>query len=797
MDEDMNTGEEKKKIVAVDEVLPQKLFILPLRMRPIFPGIVAPILVTDDEMKKMVDFAYDGSRIIGFIFAKEEFQKFEELKKEDLFEVGTVAKIFKKVELPDGNYSVLVNTIKRFKVKKYLSERPYFVTAVEYSDDISPDEDDMEYKALAQAMLADIKYVIENNPLMSQEMKLNLININESPDKIADIVAGILNITPYEQQEILEIFDPKKRIEHLLVLLNKEKEMLKMQNKIRKEIEEKVSKRQRDYFLKEQLKLIKEELGLEKDSKTQDLDNFKARYKEIKEFLGEEGREKIEKELNKLSLLEPVSAEYGVVRNYIETVLSLPWKNKTDDNLDIKRARSILDSDHYGLDDVKERILEFLAVKKIKPDSKGSIIILVGPPGVGKTSIGRSLARAMGRKFFRFSLGGMRDESEIKGHRRTYVGAMPGKIMQALSVVKSKNPVIMLDEIDKLGVSYQGDPSAALLEVLDPEQNYSFRDHYIDIPFDLSETLFICTANTLDTIPRPLLDRMEIIRLSGYIDDEKVEIGRRYLVKKSLTQHGLSKTQVSFPKKSILDICKKYARQAGVRDLEKMIDKIMRKVALKYAEYDGEEPFKITITPKLIEKYLGAPYFTKEEWQKIIKPGMVRGLAWTAYGGTTLILEAVLLDGKGGFKMTGQIGDVMSESASIAYSYVKSVAKKYKIDNDIFENKLIHLHIPEGATPKDGPSAGITMATVFLSLLTGKKIDNDLAMTGELSLTGNVLPVGGIREKVVAAKRFGVKRIILPDANKSDYEKIPEKVKRGITVYFVKKMSDVERIIFE
>jgi len=685
--------------------------------------------------------------------------------------------------------------MKRFTVKKIISFEPYITAAVEYFDEEENDDNDIELRALTQAMLADIKFVIENNPLMTQEMKLNLMNINEEPGKMADIIVSILNIPPAEQQKILETFDIKKRLERLLILLNKEKEMLKMQNKIRKEIEEKVANRQREYFLREQLKMIKDELGMEKDEKTQDVDEFRTRYEKISSALPEEVSGKIEKELEKLNLLEPVSAEYGVVRNYLDTLLSLPWAEKSTDNIEIARARKILDNDHYGLQDVKDRILEFLAVKKIKPDSRGSIILFVGPPGVGKTSVGRSLARSMNREFFRFSLGGMRDESEIKGHRRTYVGAMPGKIMQAMSIVKTKNPVIMLDEIDKLGISFQGDPSAALLEVLDPEQNYAFRDHYLDVPFDLSEVLFISTANTLDTIPRPLLDRMETIRLSGYIDEEKTEIGKRYLVPKSMEKHGINKKSVKFPKKSITEICKKYARQAGVRDLEKLIDKIMRKVALKYAE--SGEALTMTITPKCVEKFLGQPYFTKEEWQRITKPGMVRGLAWTALGGTTLVIEAVAVEGKGGLKLTGQLGEVMTESANIAYSFISANKETFGISKEALDHTAVHLHVPEGATPKDGPSAGITMAVALYSLFKKEKIANDLAMTGELSLTGNVLPVGGIREKVVAAKRNGVKEIILPEANKNDYDKIPAKIKKGLNIHFVRKMSEVIRIITE
>ncbi len=784
----------EKKIVAVDDLLPRKLFVFPLRMRPIFPGIVAPVLVTDEPLKNMINDVMQREHIMGFVYLKNEVADITEIKKTDLYKVGTVARVFKKVELPDGSYNILVNTLKRFTIKKVLSMDPYITVAVEYHEE-KIDRDDIELKALMQAMLADVKFIIENNPLLTEEMKLNLVNINEHPGRMVDIIVSILNVSPEEQQSVLELYEIKERIRSTLLLLNKEKEMLKLQNKIRADIEEKVAQRQRDFFLNEQLKYIKQELGLEKDEKTQDSESFRARFEKLKHAFNEETTEKVERELEKLELLEPASAEYGVVRSYLDTILSLPWDLRTEDRIDIARARKILNTDHYGLEDVKERILEFLAVRKIKPDSKGSIVLLVGPPGVGKTSVGKSLARAMGRKFFRFSLGGMRDEAEIKGHRRTYVGAMPGKIMQAMSIVKTINPVIMLDEIDKLGTSYQGDPSSALLEVLDPEQNISFRDHYLDVPFDLSHVLFVCTANTLDTIPRPLLDRMEMISLSGYIDEEKIEIGRRYLIPKSMKEHGIPKNAVTFAKSALVDLCRYYARQSGVRDLEKFIDKIMRKIALKYAE-KGDE-MHTAVSAANLEKYLGAPMFTKEEWQKISRPGMVRGLAWTSYGGSTLLIEAVFIEGKGGLKLTGQLGEVMSESASIAYSYAMTAAERFHIDNSIFEKKVIHIHLPEGATPKDGPSAGISLATAILSLLIDKKISNNFAMTGELSLTGHVLPVGGIREKVVAAKRFGVKEIIMPEANKVDFDKIPEKVREGITVHYVKRMTDVEKILFE
>ncbi len=507
-----------------------------------------------------------------------------------------------------------------------------------------------------------------------------------------------------------------------------------------------------------------------------------------------EVKEQAENELEKFSLMDPNSSEFIVTRNYLETIVSLPWQDPPAKKLDIRQAQKILDDDHYGLEDVKERILEYLAVREIKKDTKGSILCLVGPPGVGKTSVGKSIARALNRKFFRFSVGGMRDEAEIKGHRRTYVGAMPGKILQGLKIVKVKNPVFMIDEIDKLGASYQGDPSSALLEVLDPEQNVEFRDHYLDLPFDVSHILFITTANTLDTVPAPLLDRMEVIRLSGYIDQEKVLIARRYLIPKSMDRNGLKKGDVKYYKKTLMTIAVKYAREAGLRDYEKALDRIHRKIARK--SITGKINFPVKIEPENLKEYLGKPLFYEDRYKKIVKPGMAIGLAWTSLGGAILTVEAVSNPGKEGFKLTGQMGDIMQESANIAYTYVRHIASGFNISPDYFSDNMIHLHIPAGATPKDGPSAGITMASTLLSLATGRKIKNSLAMTGELSLIGRVLPIGGLKEKVIAARSNNIKEIILPEQNRRDLEDIPEHIKKGITFHLVSDMSQVIERIF-
>ncbi|RKY01662.1 MAG: endopeptidase La, partial [Spirochaetes bacterium] len=528
------------------------------------------------------------------------------------------------------------------------------------------------------------------------------------------------------------------------------------------------------------------------DAKSSDYRKFKEMLDSLK--LEGEAKEKAYEELEKLSLTDSHSPEYPVIRNYLETITSLPWNTMSNENINITKARKILNEDHYDLDEVKERILEFLSIKKLKPETKGSILCLVGPPGVGKTSVGRSIARAMSRRFFRFSLGGMRDEAEIKGHRRTYIGAMPGKIIQALKIVKTKNPVIMLDEIDKLGVSFQGDPSSALLEVLDPEQNVEFRDHYLDVPFDLSHILFITTANTLDTIPSPLLDRMEVIRLSGYIEEEKIEIGRRYIIPRSIERHGLKQDDVRFDRSALKEILQGYVKEAGLRNFEKAIDKINRKVARRYLE--KEITFPYIVKKENIKDFLGERTFIEELSSRITRPGIAIGLAWTPLGGATLTIESILIPGKGELKLTGSLGDVMVESANIALSYVRSIMLKYRVKENLFEHNFIHLHVPAGATPKDGPSAGITMASAMLSLITGKKLKDKLAMTGELSLVGNVLPVGGIKEKVIAAKRARMKEIILPKENQKDLNEIPDYIKKGIQFHLVKTMNDVEKLVF-
>ncbi|NLZ77158.1 MAG: endopeptidase La, partial [Spirochaetales bacterium] len=626
----------------------------------------------------------------------------------------------------------------------------------------------------------------------SEEMRLNMVNIDH-PGKLADFIASILNVDRAEQQDILETLVVRSRIEKVLVFIKNEQNIAQVQAKIQARVNKKLEKNQRDYFLREELKSIQQELGLTTNPKVELIERLRKKFKSLP--LNEEARETVDRELSRLEMMESASPEYSITRTYLEIISDLPWKDPKPENFSIESARRILEKDHYGMKDVKDRILEFLAVRKKKRDTKGSIICLVGPPGVGKTSVGVSIARALKKEYFRFSVGGMNDESEIKGHRRTYIGAMPGKIVQGLRITKSKNPVFLIDEIDKMGISYQGDPASALLEVLDPEQNTAFRDTYLDIPFDVSQVLFIVTANTLETIPRPLLDRMEVIRLSGYTSDEKLAIGRKYLVPKSLEKHGLSKKEIRYSSAILRKIADEYAREAGVRNFEKSLDRINRKVALKLVEHpDLATP--VVIREEQLTEYLGQPVFVEDEILKADKPGMAIGLAWTSMGGDTLVIEAQNTPGKGEVKLTGQLGDVMQESVSIAHTYVKAHADRFRIDPRWFDHNNVHLHVPEGATPKDGPSAGITMTVALYSLITDQVMAPNLAMTGELTLKGKVMPIGGLKEKILAAKRNRIKEIIIPQFNKRDLDELDDEVKKGVTFHSVGTIEEVLRLAF-
>ncbi len=776
-------------IVSSDNFLPNKLTIIPLTSRPIFPGIFTPLMIDAPEDVKIIEESCDKDGFIGIVLLKNQN---ENPTVSDLYRVGTAARIIKKVNLPDGGVNVFISTQKRFKIRRTLHQSAPMAVAVDYLED--EEADTFEVKALTRALISEMKEVSQNNPLFSEEMRLNMVNI-DNPGKIADFIASILNVEKEEQQKILETLNVRERMEQVLVFIKKEQELLRVQKKIQKELNERIEKNQRENFLREEMRSIQEELGETAEGNATDYQKFKKKIEELA-FEGEI-KESVESELEKFRLLDPNSSEYIGTRNFLDLVCNLPWKMETVNDYDLVRAKKVLENDHFGLEDVKKRIIEYLAVRKLKGDCKGSILLLVGPPGVGKTSVGRSIANAMNKPFYRFSVGGMHDEAEIKGHRRTYIGAMPGKIIQGLKITKSKSPVFMIDEIDKMGVSHNGDPAAALLEVLDPEQNVSFRDNYLDLPFDVSNVFFILTANSLDSIPGPLLDRAEIIQLSGYIDQEKIEIAKKYLIPKNLEKNGLKKNQVKYSKSAIIKIAQEYARESGVRNFEKCLDKIHRKLITEFLmnEDQTQEILEktITIEENDLYKYLGKPVFDESEIKVASKPGTAIGLAWTSMGGDTLLIESTCFAGKGGLILTGQMGDVMKESSQIAFNW----ARKFVLDRGAkkskwFDENIIHLHIPEGATPKDGPSAGITMATTFVSLFMHKKIKPHLAMTGELSLTGQVLPIGGLREKTVAAKRNKIKTIIIPKANQKDLEEIPENVKSGINFIPV---SDVKEVL--
>jgi ATP-dependent Lon protease len=777
-------------LILASEILPAGLPIIPLRPRPAFPGILIPMAVTGTDKVAAIRRAMETpSQAIGLVLAKDPEAEDDP---ENLHRVGVVSKILKIVHIDEDSCNLLVNCLERFTLEVVTRTREGLFGEVKYhlSAEMSPNS---ELKAYSMAIITTLKELVQINPLYSEEIKLFLNRSSmDDPGRLSDFAANLTSADGQELQKILETFEVRKRIDRVLVLLKKELEVSRLQTKISKQIEEKISAQQREFFLREQFKAIKKELGLEKEGKVAEADKFRERMKGLV-FTPDAGKV-VQEELEKFQLLEQTSPEYTVTRNYLDWLTILPWGKFSRDSYNIDRARRFLDRDHYGLEDVKDRILEFIAVGRMKGDISGSILCLVGPPGVGKTSIGHSIAEALGRRFYRFSLGGMRDEAEIKGHRRTYIGAMPGKFIQAMKTAGTANPVLMLDEIDKIGASFQGDPASALLEVLDPEQNGSFRDHYLDVPFDLSNVLFIATANQLDTVPAPLLDRMEVIRLSGYILEEKVEIAIRYLIPKALRNHGLKKEQVLIRKDALRAIIDDYAREAGVRNLENRIKRIMRKAAVEFAR---ERKDKIVVGRKDLEHFLGKPVFVKDEVFEGV-PGVVTGLAWTSLGGATLQIEATAMPSKSkGFKQTGQLGSVMVESSEIAYSYVMAHLQTYGAEQDFFDNHFVHLHVPAGATPKDGPSAGITMTSALLSMITGKPVLRDLGMTGELTLTGRVLPIGGLKEKTIAARRVGLKTLIFPEGNRKDFEEIPDYLKEGLQVHFARDYEDVFKVAFQ
>ena len=789
MDIDETDIKKIKSSKKKSKYLPTEICLLPISERPFFPPQTLPILMNEESWRDTIEYINDEhNNITGLVLVKNPLP--ENAKPDEFFNVGTLVKVHHPV-LSSGKVQFIAEGLQRFRIKKWVRRAPPFIVEVEYPNEPEYSESD-ELKAYAVAIINTLKELVPLNPLYSEELKffLNRFDPNE-PSQLSDFAASVTTATRDALQEVLETVHLKRRMEKVLVLIKRELEVAQLQKDIHDQVEETLSEHQRRFFLREQLKAIQKELGIAKDDKTADMERFERNI--ANKTLPKAANTKFHEELDKLAILESGSPEYAVTRNYLEVFSKLPWGIYTEDNLKLRSAKAALDKEHAGLKDVKQRIIEFLAVAALKNELSGSIILLVGPPGVGKTSVGRSIANALKREFFRFSVGGMRDEAEIKGHRRTYIGAMPGKIVQALNETGSSNPVIMLDEIDKIGSSYQGDPSSALLEVLDPEQNNQFLDHYLDARVDLSKVLFICTANQLDTIPRPLLDRMEVIRLSGYILEEKVQIATQHLWPKQLKRANLAPSKIKLADSALRALIDGYAREAGVRNLDKLLAKIIRKCAVDIV--NGKVK-RLSINKKNLVEYLGTPIFTKES--KLQGVGIVTGLAWTSMGGATLSIEAARIHGSSrGFKLTGQLGNVMKESADIAYSYIASHLGKYGAKADSFEKQYVHLHVPEGATPKDGPSAGITMASALLSLALRKKVKPKFAMTGELTLSGAVLAVGGIREKVIAAKREGINNLILPKQVEGRFKKLPKHIKEGLNVYFVSQFDQVYELLFK
>ncbi len=767
--------------------MPEIIPILPLYDTALFPKMVLPLVVMQKESIQLVDEAMSQNRIIGLVVAKKPIEE-GAYAQDDLNAVGTSAFILKMAKTEDHKAQLLAQGLERFIIKEYVKGKTYLQARVEYVKDI--EKKDKEIKALMSNIVSQFTRIAELSPGLPQEIIAMAQSIQE-PGILADLIASTMNTTIEEKQTVLEIYDAKKRLEEVTRLVNYQLEILELGNKIQSQVKGDMDKKQREYYLREQLKKIKEELG-EKDEAMVEIEDYRAKIEE--KNLPEEARKEADRELDRLARMHPSSAEYTVASTYLDWLTALPWHESTEDNLDIKQAKKILDHDHFGLMKAKKRILEYIAVRKLKPESKGPILCFVGPPGTGKTSLGHSIARALGRRFFRISLGGVRDEAEIRGHRRTYVGALPGRIIQGIRRSGSNNPVFMLDEIDKVGSDFRGDPSSALLEVLDPEQNFSFSDHYLDVPFDLSKVMFITTANILDTIPPALRDRMEVLQLLGYTLDEKINIATRYLIPRQREAHGLKASQISFTKGALKQIISGYTREAGLRNLEREIATICRGVAAKIAAGDAKSE-KIRVED--ISEYLGPIRLISHVKSRISTPGVATGLAWTPAGGELLFIEATSMKGSKGLTLTGQLGDVMKESATAALSFIRTNASSLKIDEDFFESSDIHLHIPAGAIPKDGPSAGVTMLTALVSLLTHKTIRKDLAMTGEITLRGQVLPVGGVKDKVLAAHRAGIKTIIIPKWNEKDLEDIPKEVQKKIDFHFVDRMQDVLKLAFQ
>jgi ATP-dependent Lon protease len=765
--------------------VPTELAILPLRDTILFPHAILPLAVARESSVALVHDAVRERKVIGVVTQRDP--AVDDPVESDLHRMGTLTHIHKMFKFPDGSLRLVVQGIQRFRLDQVTQFRPFLKAQVErLREEISGDQE-IEVRALAQNALGFFQRVVELSPTLSDELSTLAANIQE-PARLADFIAGSLtSLKTSQKQEFLEMLDVRTRLEAVNKVLVKDLEVLEVGSKIQSQVKSELQKNQREYYLREQMKAIQKELG---DSDDQQRESNELKEKIEKAGMPEEAKKEALRELERLTRMSPAAAEYTVTRTYLDWLVALPWSKRTDAEIDLAKAKEVLDNDHYDLERVKDRILEFLAVRKMKPDIKGPILCFVGPPGVGKTSLGKSIATALGRKFHRISLGGMRDEAEIRGHRRTYIGALPGQIIQGLRRAESKNPVFILDEVDKIGADFRGDPASALLEVLDPEQNNTFKDHYIDLPFDLSEVLFITTANILDTVPPALRDRMEVIRLAGYTEEEKLHIARRHLIPRQLDNHGLSAEQVAFGDDALIKLIREYTREAGLRNLEREVASIIRKVARKKAEGVLDT---VAVTPEKVEEFLGAPYFMREEMdERTLIPGVALGLSWTAAGGETLYIEASQMFGKKGLTLTGQLGDVMKESAQAALTWVRSHARQLGIEDSFFERVDLHLHVPEGAIPKDGPSAGITLVTAIVSLLTGRAVRPRVAMTGEMTLSGRVLPVGGIKEKVLAAHRLGVKEVILPKRNeKAVKEDIPDNVRGDVKIHLVSSIEEV------
>jgi ATP-dependent Lon protease len=760
--------------------VPEELPVLPLRGVVVFPSAIVPLLISRGASLKVVEHALAGDRMLAM--ATQKHPEDESPSPEGLFVRGTAGRILKMLKYPDSSVRILVQGLRRIDLQQFPQTEPFFRAKIRQLSDVYDDSPDIE--AMQAHMVNQFAKFVSMIPYLPDELQVVAMNIKD-PGKVTDLITSNLNISLEEKQELLATLEVRRRLERLTSILNREIELLELGQKIQSQVQDELSKNQKDFYLRQQLRAIQKELG-EGDPRDQEIDELRAKLEEANPPV--EARKAADTELERLRLIPVESAEHSVVRTYLEWIVNLPWSTSTEDNLDIHHARQVLDEDHYDLEKIKDRILEFLAVRRLKNDSKGPILCFVGPPGTGKTSLGRSIARAMGRKFIRVSLGGMRDEAEIRGHRRTYIGSLPGRIIQGLRGAGSNNPVMIFDEIDKLGADFRGDPASAMLEVLDPEQNSTFPDHYLDIPFDLSRVMFITTANLLDPIPPPLRDRMEVIELAGYTDEEKLQIARRHLIPKQLRENGISAEHVAFTDEGLLFLIHHYTREAGLRNVEREIGSICRKVARGITEGRTEV---VVASPSTIRTLLGPERFYSEVAERSDEPGVAIGLVWTPMGGDIIFIEATKMSGKKGIAVTGNLGDVMKESAQAALSHIRSKAQRFGVPVDFFDTMDIHIHVPAGAVPKDGPSAGVTIATALISLLTGRPVRPNLAMTGEITLRGKVLPVGGIKEKVLGARRAGITTVLLPKRNEKDLEDVPEPIRKFMRFVFVDTVDQV------